>query len=393
MTAAETALWTFQDLVEHLLDVFDLSRAGRKLRGAKRAALAGYRSLYRARNWSHSLQKRSLQTTASYGTGTLVYDHTGGTNEREVTLTGGAWPSDAAFGYVIISQVHYEVETRVSDTVLTLSVNSNPAADVAATAYLWYRDSYPLPINFITAGNIIDVTSVSKVLEYVDPNEFLQRKLGYVTTGQPWYYSIFGDHNYFGTMAIGFGQPPATARTYEYMMRGEGNSLRVEKYSTGTVSTSGTTVTGVGTTFTKHMVGSVLRFGDTTDEPTSVIGDVAGVDNPFVEQRIISGLSNTTTLTIDASITGNIASSTKFTISDPLNIEAGSMLEALHALAEAECARIFDRSTFDDRFAYSQKCLRRAGAFDDRVIQTNSSGGQSGNLTYIANSIDSSFTR
>jgi hypothetical protein len=71
-----------------------------------------------------------------YTTGTIVYDHAGGTPDRKVTLTGGTWPLWAASGVITISGVDYTVDARTSGTVITLESDSNPGEDITdATSY------------------------------------------------------------------------------------------------------------------------------------------------------------------------------------------------------------------------------------------------------------------
>ena len=60
-----------------------------------------------------------------------------------------------------------------SSTIITLSVNSNPGADVAAgTTYPLYRDTYPMPVAFQTADDLI-IANQSAMLQYVHPAQWL----------------------------------------------------------------------------------------------------------------------------------------------------------------------------------------------------------------------------
>ena len=104
-------------------------------------------------DWSFLYKQDSIVVEEDYSTGTIAYDHTGGTNERQVTLSGGTWPSWAVDGMIEIAGVDYAITTRVSDTVLVLADNNNPGADVAAsTSYNLHKDDYDLPDDF---GSII----------------------------------------------------------------------------------------------------------------------------------------------------------------------------------------------------------------------------------------------
>jgi len=89
--------------------------------------------------------------------GTIAYDHTGGVNERQVTLTGAIWPSWAADGMIDIDGTDFEVDQRISDTVITLTLENNPQEDIpAGTTFELHQDDYDLPDDF---GYLYDGTA------------------------------------------------------------------------------------------------------------------------------------------------------------------------------------------------------------------------------------------
>jgi hypothetical protein len=112
--------------------------------------------------WSVYEAEYFLRVEAAYSTGTIAYDHTGGVVERLVTLTDGTWPDEVQHYRIVIDGDHYPIERRVSDTTLTLQPSENPGADVAAgTSYQVYRQSYPLPIGFVTLGQVFDLPTTA----------------------------------------------------------------------------------------------------------------------------------------------------------------------------------------------------------------------------------------
>ena len=121
---------------------------------------SGLRQIYqpppingKVHDWSFLYKQNSITLQDNYATGTIAYDHTGGTHELQVPLSGGTWPSWAAEGMLEIDGVDYAVATRISDTVILLESNNNPGADVAAsTSYDLHKDDYDLPDDF---GSII----------------------------------------------------------------------------------------------------------------------------------------------------------------------------------------------------------------------------------------------
>jgi hypothetical protein len=99
--------------------------------------------------WSFLRAEYTIATVAPYSTGTVAYDHTGGANERQLTLSSGTWPSWAASGVVIIDDTWYEVDTRVSNSIVTLDATNNPGADISAgETYRLVQVEYDLPTNF-----------------------------------------------------------------------------------------------------------------------------------------------------------------------------------------------------------------------------------------------------
>lgn len=78
----------------------------------------------------------------SYSTGTITYDHTGGANERQVTLAGGTWPSWAkAPGRLFYNGAFYNLDARISDTILTLE-GSGLGGDVSSPANFYIEQDY-----------------------------------------------------------------------------------------------------------------------------------------------------------------------------------------------------------------------------------------------------------
>ena len=85
-----------------------------------------------AHRWSFLHPVTTLTTSAPYSTGTIAYDHSGGANELQITLTTGTWPSWAADGSITILSTTYAVATRTSDSIILLSTGDNPGADISS---------------------------------------------------------------------------------------------------------------------------------------------------------------------------------------------------------------------------------------------------------------------
>jgi hypothetical protein len=371
-------IFTFQDVVEQLLFENDLQREETStLAKMRTAVIHAYRELPNYADWLYYKRVAQIRTEAVYSEGSVDYDHTGGTYERELTLTGGVWPENAALGVVFLGNVHYQVESRVSDTVITLRPDSNPGEDVADQQYKWYRDSYPLPLGYRSSGKMVDATDQAALypLEFVPPEAHLsiQRDFFGSTTNRPEWWTIRSDGRYLSGLAIIFGRPPNVVRTYEFTYNADGQRLHTEKYSDGLVTTAGTTVTGTDTNWNQQMVGSIIRFsGDDQNEPTGVGGYFSqngGEYNPYVDQRTVMQVTSGTELVVDAPV-GSLAG-VRYTISDPIDLDTGAMYSAFLALVRRNWARI-DRKeglrTLEQEFA-QELALAKEADYRPRVVQ------------------------
>jgi hypothetical protein len=334
-----TQIWTFRDVVDYVLDSHEIERTPLDERRARAAVLQVYRDMPAKHCWSYYYRQRLMQTVASYSTGTVVYDHTGGAHERLLTLTTGTWPSWGTYGRVIIDEVHYEVEERKSDSLLTLKSDSNPGADVASTTYEIYRSAYPLPTDFRKVNRLWDVDE-NRQLPVVDPTQHhAALQVFYETPSTPWHTTIRSTGQYLGDLELVFGPPPNAIKTYDLLYEVKARRLDpTNEYTSGTVSCSASTaVTGSNTTFPTNCVGAIIRFSGNSTPPTGLLGSVDGNDNPYVEQGVIKTRTSATAVVLEEAISSTL-SGVGFTISDPVDIETGAMLTAFLKAAEAEFA-------------------------------------------------------
>lgn len=367
-----TEITTFKDAVDQLLDLHELdTRTGLNERRARACILQAYRDLPSRCAWSYYYRQRLLRTVAQQTSSTITYDHTGGTHERLLTIAAGTWPSWAAFGRVIIDDVHYEVEDRKSNTELTLAETSNPGEDLAAgTTYALYRSAYPLPSNFRSLCSLWDVTEKRR-LNIVQPSQYESGLNVNDTPSSPCEAMIRATGKYYGGMALHFGPPPDTASTYDLFYMANPRPLVLDEYSTGTVAVvnGSATVTGTGTVFPTNCVGSVIRFSKTSAPPTSVLGGigVSGSDNPFVMQGVIKTRTSDTVLVLEEVATVEIPAGSAFVISDPLDIESGAMLTAMMRIAEAEFCLKAGREDGPARVALANRAMLEAMEADSRI--------------------------
>lgn len=330
-------LITFADLVDHVLESNGVDASPQHLRRAIRACVDAYREFPSHHEWSYLRRRGQVITEASQSV-TFTYDHTGGSSERLVTLSSGTFPSNAEWFWLKVGNVSYRVADRLTSTTAQLDVSLNPGADVASTGALLVRYEYPLPVDY-RSGQPLIATDRSRTPVYVDHESFIRE---YGNESDPNTYTISSSANFHGVPVVDFSAPHGTSVNYEFMYTARPRPVLTfgtsPDYSTGTVATSGTTVTGTGTAWTSRMVGCVIRVSSDSDQPSGY-GGSQRVYNPFAEQRVVLAVDSATSLTVDLAFDSTYSGS-GHSISDPVDVDAQVCIDALKALAEYKYALI-----------------------------------------------------
>lgn len=309
-------LLTYADLVEHLIANSGGSGADGRQQDIRRAILIGVRELTNYRKWTYFYQVYRLTTQPPYNTGTIAYTN----STQTATLAGGTWPTWAAGAQLHSGRVACNVIKRISGTQLLLDPVVNFGQDLAAgTAYVLYKDSYTLPENYKQQDALHNETT-SELL-YAGPNEWLDMKRRVNSSGMPQYWTIMQDTVLAGRMALFLFPYPSYTLTHDFIYSRAPSRLKYSGYidvcRQGTVSISGTAVTGIGTAFTADMAGAVLRVGGvSTSDPTGLAGG-----NPYVDQQVIDSVTDETNLTLKAPFGSNIYSQAKYQISDVVDVD------------------------------------------------------------------------
>ena len=363
-------IFTFQDVVDKLLDLFDLKRTdARAIRLAKEAVLAAYRDLPLRRRWGYFERRATMTTTAPFETGTVVYDHAGGVSERLATFSS-TLPSWARWGRLYLDSVFYDIESVIDGTNLTLKQHNNPGADVASTTFTLYRFTYSIPNDVRKITQMFNVTDGYRqpLMFTSQRNIHGQQTLNYVTPDTPWDAYIRGDPDRYGGKTIEFSAASTEAKTYDFTYHALPRPLALEYYGTGKVTTSTTTVTLTGGVFPEDCLGTIIRFSDVANkEPTGVAGNTLGVDNRYYAARVVTERTSDTAVEIDAAL-GTEVSDARYVLSDPLDLDYDIMLNAFYAMAKAEFAdslRVDDK-LLDRYLGQSRNELTKAKESDDR---------------------------
>lgn len=320
------ALYTFKDLIDHLVDYVGDNATAQAVRDAKRAALDAYRDMPAWHDWSYYVGRLRIITQAPQTTGTVQYKHSSGAFPRQVILTGATWPSWASLGQLVIGSVPCKVAAVIDSTDLQLDIGSNPGADYpAGTTYTLCQSTYQLPCDFIGATQFLDLKR-GVPLTYEPPVSWLSRQRVYQGPAAPYTYTYVTDPNSFGALAVAFFPIPDGAYPLDTIYKRRPRPVVIDQYSAGTVSVGGNspTVSGSGTAWTSAMVGSVLRLSaNGTDVPTGADGA-----NRAAQENVITAVASATSLTVDASVPLTY-SGVKYMISDPVDVEDGAMMTVL----------------------------------------------------------------
>ena len=276
----------------------------------------------------------------------------------------------AQYGTILIANIPYDVSTRVSNSVITLTEANNPGADVAAlTTYQLYQDTYTLPAGFQNCNEMINFSNMTHT-QYVDPAGWLELHRILRVPGTPRSWTVQPSPKFQGVLCAKFFPPPDQAYRYDFVFRKRPRNLVISLYNSGTATctSASTTVTGTGT-WTSAMVGSVIRFSSSTrDAVTGLSGE-----NPYILERVITAFTSATNITIDA-VPGMDLTGVKYSISDPVDIEAGAMLTYLQRECEKQMRAIKRMpSTPAEEMMYQQAMVQAWGA-DDRARERKASG-------------------
>ena len=360
---AQASFYTYADTHARLMDWTGGADSTRTSNLARRAILDAYRDLPMVRNWNYYYGRGRIVTDDDYSTGTITYDHTGSTYERELTLATGTWPTNAAKGVVQIDGVEYQVDRRISSSIVTLKSETNPGADVAAgTSYQWYRDTYTLPRDYRTCDMLMCLDQ-SFTMVNGPPGAVLEGRRLNTSPGQPTFYGIVSDPDTPGAMAVFFDPPPDDQYNIDFIYLRIPYPFRTFDYSTGTVTCSASaTVTGSGTAWTSDMAGSVFRVTSGTETPSGIDGS-----NPYTEEGIVLSVASATSLTLTAALTGTY-SGKKYRLSDLVDVENGAMMSAFLRCCEKNLAWEMHREDAGLKQAAYEAALARAKDADSRSI-------------------------
>ncbi len=363
--------FTVADAMQHLQDFAGSSQKASEKRRRRLAIAAAYQHLTTLRPWRYYVRQDRLDIAAPYDTGTISYDHTGGSSERLVTLNGGTFPSWTGRGTLVpASGVEYEIDERLDDTTATLTETSNPGSDFSSTAYTLYNDRHLVPMEMLGVDKFF-AQGDRQELVWTDARDFLQQRQRARTADRPSYYTMLGDSDAMGRMTIRIAPFPSAAIALDFSYQRKARQLLFDEYKAGTITTAGTTaVTGTSTSFQSPMDGAILRVSYATAETDEDNGDsdpqwfeAMALPVPFLYERRITAVGSTTSLTVDSSIT--TLTGVRYSISDPIDVEPGAMFTAFLRCCEWQLGCLMRWPDRDQLLQQYQAALQAAVEVDN----------------------------
>ena len=363
---------TVSDLIEHGLDFLGGTADEQANRDCLRSVIQAYREVTNARVWSYLYTHGRVLTDAPFNLGTIAYDHTGGLQERLVTLTGSTWPSGVGPGWEMrVGVVVGEVEAVTDPTTLTLTQDVNFQTDIAAgSPYTLYHDLYLLPSDYVKSDTAIFEGNFGG-LEYTDPTDALWFQRFIQSAGTPRLYTITGSRLFPGRMTIRFCPYPVHQKTIDFVYQRRPRDILIPALTTGSVTvTSGSiTATANGFSFPATCQGSIFRIGTTSTVPGSWLSP----NPPTLETWIYSRINASTVQLNDPSfVSGNYA----YCISDPIDCEPQSTIMAIMRGLEKYLHIARNLQGKPDPFAAFDQALHFAQASDSRSYQGRTMGPQ-----------------
>lgn len=362
-------VFTYHDMVQRLtLRNGTTGSSDLELSRLKVAVDGAYRFLPTIHNWRFYNRRMVIQTEAPVTIDLISYDHTGGSYERQVTITGSStWPANAVYGEVVIGGITYQVERRVSNTVITLRAEANPGADTTSSSVVWVRSTYPFPT---TVRQVQQVWRSSQVyrLKYSSPVEYPRQRKMFAQHGTPIYYTVMPSQDRLGSMDFVFIPPPGVVESYEIQVDAIPSPLRNYEVSgiDGDI-TSGTYLfeAPTGTGFKSSLVGSLFRISPSSSLPVGLHLTIDGRDE-FVWQSVVRRVVDEHTLELveaaPETMTGR-----GWSISDVIDINPSTMLDYFESLCFEWFTRNNDHEQLPNAKRLSMEAFRVAVAAESTV--------------------------
>ena len=369
-------VFTYHDMVQRLILRNGITGSSDlELARLKVAVDGAYRFLPTIHTWRFYIRRLMILTEAPVAIDAVTYDHTGGAYERQVTITGSStWPANAVYGEVVIGTGVYQIDRRISNTVVTLREETNPGADVASSAATWTRSFYPFPKSVRQVQEIWKSSQVFR-LKYVPPVDYASKRKMFSQHGTPIYYTIMPSQDQLGSMDFVFVPPPGVAESYEMQVDMIPPPLRNYEITgtNGSISSGSYNFTASGAGFKSSLVGSLLRISPNTSLPKGLHIMVDGRED-FVWQSVVRRVVDGDTLEL-VEAAPEAMSTRGWSISDVVDINPSTMLDYFESLCFEWFTRNNDHEQLPLAKQLSMEAFRVAVAAESTVSSNHEREG------------------
>ena len=323
---------TLQDLVSHLMDVYDLQDTEMDVRRAKRSALMGFEQAMTRHQWGIYDEQFTAYFNAQDKEGSVSIAPDG-----TVTRSSPAWPTWASDSTLYLDEDKaYRVVERLSDTQIKLD-NWSGLTQSSTTKFCLRHDRVTIPRDVREVYDVwqekedrsIRIADVRTFRDYDRPRVYRGSEPNLVT-----FKAMYENGKQYTQMQISPGPNTAVELDVAYMRR-PSNPRLMESV---VISTSGDTVT-LSSPLPAGMsaVGSLLRVSGTGDTaPEAELGFGVYTESHVTFEGIITEQASQTSLTC---IGVPSLSSKKAVLTDTLDVPEWLMIP-IKSYAEAQMSRI-----------------------------------------------------
>ena len=344
------AYLTYFDVVEHLIASSFGGPQDAEQRDIRTAVHRCYAEIGNIRDWSWQHAHGRVLTVAPE---TFTVSALSGAT---LSLSGLVGPT-STMSHVRIGDRVSEIAS-ISGTTVTLSSSVLPPSGTVQNGdtATFYKTLYDLPSDFRNLDEPSDEFNWWSGA-YVTPDEAMKMERVNFQTGSPLHWTVIKSPtaNSYVLKLVGY---PTAVETIDFTYRRDLRSLRWSGHETdartGTVDTvaaSPLPVAGTSTEFSPSMVGSILRFGTTSDIP----GPITSI-TPYVDEREILSRSSTTSITVGGGYTSYTG--VKYLVTDPIDLPE-HMHNVMLSGSEYWLARIRS-SNVEEKYQLYQRDLRLA---------------------------------
>ena len=162
-------------------------------------------------DWTYYHTMGRIVTAPTYRDGTISVEPV----ERLVSLLGGVWPAWSESAVLRVGNVLYDVDRRLSDTQLVLRPGSSPGGILTDRTYSLFRESYDLPLNFVSMGEV-GIISEGVGLSHHPYQDIASGRHHTYGEGKPAAFTICGSALSPGRMAVRLWPPSDIEYVIDY---------------------------------------------------------------------------------------------------------------------------------------------------------------------------------